>query len=121
MTGETDSGITFGATIRADNARGGQGDDTNGQSAGSVFVSGSWGTLTFGDTNAADEQWVGDVPGDFSLTGLADRDETPFISNGGEFGSESGSSFAANPNARPTSVMTSTSPASACRCPRTAT
>ena len=26
MTGETDSGITFGATIRADNASGGQGD-----------------------------------------------------------------------------------------------
>src|SRR5262245_48133119 len=34
MTGETDSGITFGATIRADNAVGGQGG-TNGQTAGS--------------------------------------------------------------------------------------
>src|SRR6188768_1422981 len=84
MTGETDSGITFGATIRADNAAGGQGN-TTGQSAGSVFVSGSWGTLTFGDTNGADEQWVGDVPGDYSLTGLGDLDETKFISNGGGF------------------------------------
>jgi len=101
MTGETDSGITFGATIRADNAQGGQGG-TDGQTAGSVFVSGSFGTLTFGDTNAADEQWVGDVPGDFSLTGLGDLDETRYISNGGTFGGDSGATFAANPFARPT-------------------
>ncbi|MFT3975341.1 MAG: porin [Amaricoccus sp.] len=101
MTGETDSGITFGATIRADNASGGQGG-TDGQTAGDVFVSGSWGTLTYGDTNAADEQWVGDVPGDFSLTGLGDRDETSFISNGGHFGNDYAGAFAANPAARPT-------------------
>ncbi len=100
MTGETDSGITFGATIRADNAIGGQGG-TVGQTAGSVFVSGSYGTLTMGDTNGADEQWVGDVPGDFTVTGLGDRDETFFISNGGQFGSDGGT-FASNPAARPT-------------------
>jgi outer membrane protein OmpU len=101
MTGETDSGITFGATIRADNSGGGQGN-LNGQTAGSVFVSGSWGTLTYGDTNAADEQWVGDVPGDYSVTGLTDVDETKFFSNGGSFGSDASGSFAANPFARPT-------------------
>lgn len=101
MTGETDSGITFGATIRADNAAGGEGG-VDGQRSGSVFVSGSFGTLTYGDTNAADEQWVGDVPGDFSLTGLGDLDETRFVSNGGGFGSDSGNSFASNPFARPT-------------------
>ena len=101
MTGETDSGITFGATIRADNSSGGQGGQ-NGQTAGSVFVSGSFGTLTYGDTNGADEQWVGDVPGDYSLTGLSDLDETRFISNGGNFGKDGGSDFASNPFARPT-------------------
>ena len=101
MTGETDSGITFGATIRADNAKGGQGG-TAGQTDGSVFVSGSWGTLTFGDTNGADEQWVGDVPGDFSLTGLGNYDETPFVSNGGGFGNSNSIQFANNPFARPT-------------------
>lgn len=100
MTGETDSGISFGATIRADNAAGGQGG-TGGQTAGEVFVSGSWGTLTFGDTNAADEQWVGDVPGNLSLTAFDDIDETLFISNGGGAGSD-GSDFANNPFARPT-------------------
>jgi outer membrane protein OmpU len=101
MTGETDSGITFGATIRADNAAGGEGGKI-GQTAGSVFVSGSFGTLTLGDTNAADEQWVGDVPGDFSLTGLGDLDETRYVSNGGSFGNDSNFRFASNPEARPT-------------------
>ena len=101
MTGETDSGLTFGATIRADNATGGQGT-TLGQSAGSVFVSGSLGTLTFGDTNGADEQWVGDVPGDYSLTGLGDGDETLYVSNGGGFGNDDTQDFANDPTARPT-------------------
>ena len=101
MTGATDSGIAFGATIRADNALGGQGAE-NGQTAGSVFVSGDWGTLTFGDTNGADEQWVGDVPGNFSLTGLTDLNETRFISNGGSFGDDDRRHFTPNPFARPT-------------------
>lgn len=105
MTGETNSGITFGATIRADNAVGGNGDlngaQGDGQNAGEVFVSGSFGTLTYGDTNGADEQWVGDLVGDYSLTGLGDLDETVFISNGGGFGSD-GNDFFSDPNARPT-------------------
>lgn len=101
MTGVTDSGITFGGTIRADNSVGGEGGDL-GQNEGEVFVSGSWGTLTFGDTNGADEQWVGDVPGNYSLTGLGDVNETLFISNGGSFGEDNGTTFAENPSARPT-------------------
>ncbi len=101
MAGETDSGISFGATIRADNAAGGQGGSL-GQTAGNVFVSGSWGTLTFGDTAGADENWVGDLPGNLSLTGLGDLNETFFISNGGSFGDDVANNFASNPNARPT-------------------
>ena len=101
MTGETDSGIVFGAEIRADNAEEGEGGQV-GQVEGSVFVSGDWGTLTFGDTDAADQQWVGDVPGNFSLTGLTDVGDTKFISNGGSFGDDEGESFAENPFARPT-------------------
>lgn len=106
MTGETNSGITFGATIRADNAIGGNGDlngaEGDGMSAGEVFVSGSFGTLTFGDTNGADEQWVGDLVGDYSLTGLGDLDETAFLSNGGSFGPDNTNDFFSDPNARPT-------------------
>ena len=81
---------------RRQRARAAQGG-TEGQTAGDVFVSGGWGTLTFGDTNGADEQWVGDVPGDFSLTGLTDIDETRFVSNGGSFGDDAGENFAAEP------------------------
>ena len=43
MTGETDSGITFGATIRADNAEGGEGGDRWARPPASVFVSGQLG------------------------------------------------------------------------------
>lgn len=99
MTGETDSGIAFGAIIRGDNAPRGQGG-TVGQSAGSVFASGAWGSLTFGDTNGADEQWVGDL-NEVGLTCLGCQNETPFVSNGGGFG-EDEEEFADNPLARPT-------------------
>jgi outer membrane protein OmpU len=101
LTGESDSGITFGASIRADNAEGGEGGD-DGQTEGEVFVSGAWGTLSFGDVDAADEQWVGDAPGNYSLTGLTDINETRFVSNGGSFGEDNGIHFAENPVARPT-------------------
>ena len=63
---------------------------------------GQLGHPDLGDTNGADEQWVGDVPGNYSLTGLGDIDETKFISNGGDFGNDTGNSFASNPAARPT-------------------
>jgi outer membrane protein OmpU len=99
MSGETNSGITFGATIRADNAGNGQGG-TAGQRAGSVFAQGAWGTVTFGDTNGADEQHVGDINGTGSVTGLGDLNETFFFTNGGEFSSDSG--FTAAPDKRPT-------------------
>jgi len=101
LTGATDGGITFGASIRADNAEGGEGG-TDGMNEGEVFVSGAWGTLTYGDTDAADEQWVGEVPGNYSLTGLTDINETRFVSNGGSYGQDNGSIFAENPLARPT-------------------
>jgi outer membrane protein OmpU len=103
MTGETESGITFGASIRADNASaGGTGASAStGQTAGEVFVSGAWGTLTFGDTDGADEQHVGDAGGNLSVTNLGDLNETAYISNGGGFGDDR-INFASNPEARPT-------------------
>ena len=85
-------------------------------------MSGSWGTLTFGDTNGADEQWVGDVPGDYSLTGLGDLDETQYVSNGGSFGNDTGNNFADEPG-RPSDdpLRLRHRRASACRCRPTAT
>ena len=99
MTGVTDSGITFGATIRADNSGGGQGG-FNGQSAGNVFVSGDWGTLTYGDTDGADAFFIGDL-NEVGLTCLTCQNETPWISNGGGYGDDDGRFFN-NASARPT-------------------
>lgn len=102
MSGQTNSGITFGATIRADNASGGQGGDgvNSGMRSGSVFASGAWGTITMGDTNGADEQHVGDVNGTGSLTNFDDLNETLYFTNGGQLSSDSGLTIA--PGKRPT-------------------
>jgi outer membrane protein OmpU len=102
MSGETDSGITFGADMRADQVVDDGIDTADDGRAGEAFVSGAFGTLTFGDTNGADEQWVGDLVGDLSLTGLEDYDETAFISNGGNAGNDDAFNFGNNPDARPT-------------------
>jgi len=50
MSGETDNGLTFGATIDLDE-EGGFGNTNGGPE--SVFISGSFGTLTMGDTDGA--------------------------------------------------------------------
>ena len=93
-TGTSDNGLTFGFNVRADNAVGGQGQDgvefnPDGTAAdpqspgvgtdGDVFISGSFGTLTYGDTDTGVENRVGH-PDQISLTGLGDRQE---ISRGG--------------------------------------
>lgn len=74
-SGETDAGLTFGGSIRADNAVGG-----NAGTAGSVFVEGSFGKLSMGDVSGAAEAAVGDVSG-VGLTGLGDFNETTYLLN----------------------------------------
>jgi outer membrane protein OmpU len=101
MTGETDTGITFGASIRADNSSNGQGGAV-GQRAGDVFVSGAFGTLTYGDTAGADERNVGDVPGGVGITGLGDFNEVFYFTNGADLAGDDEDSFQAKPFARPT-------------------
>ncbi len=72
-SGETDGGLAFGGSIRADNSGGGV--------AGSVFISGDFGRLSMGDVAGAPEAAVGDVSG-VGLTGLGDRNEMTYLSNG---------------------------------------
>ena len=48
--------------------------------AGSVFISGDFGTLTMGDVSGAPEAAVGDVSG-VGLTGLGDINEMTYLSN----------------------------------------
>lgn len=74
-SGETDGGLSFGGSIRADNAGGG-----NAGTAGSVFVSGAFGKLSMGDVSGAAEFVVGDVDG-VGLTGLGDHNENIYLSN----------------------------------------
>ena len=77
LSGETDSGASFGGSFRADHA--GAGGAVAGN-AGSVFVSGEFGRLTMGDTAGAAQFVVGHVAG-VGLTGLGDLNESLFLGN----------------------------------------
>lgn len=86
MSGETDSGLSFGASIRADQAGTGNagadgaggafgGDDMDG---GTVYISGAFGKLTFGDNDSAANVLVGNVSG-VGFTGLGDFNELGYL------------------------------------------
>ena len=75
-SGETDGGLAFGGSIRADNSGGG-----NRGTDGSVFISGDFGRLSMGDVSGAPEWAVGDVSG-VGLTGLGAINEAIYLSNG---------------------------------------
>lgn len=76
LAGETDSGLSFGASFRADNAAGAAAG-----TAGSVFVSGAFGKLSMGDVDGAANALVGHVSG-VGYTGLGDLNESTFIGGG---------------------------------------
>jgi hypothetical protein len=76
--------------------------------------------VTFGDTNGADEQHVGDVNGTGSVTGLGDLNETRFFTNGLELSSDAGIDRSRRRSDR-RSATTTTSRASVCRPRPTAT
>lgn len=71
-TGTTDGGLTFGASMRADQSGGNSTDtgETNGSST--VYISGAFGTLTMGDTGNAVDDIVGQVSGIGYGPGLLD-------------------------------------------------
>ena len=74
MSGETDGGLAFGASVRNDQS--GQGNTRNGDST--VFISGAFGKLTFGDNDSAANALVGHVDAT-SLTGLGDNNELGYL------------------------------------------
>ena len=76
LSGETDSGLAFGASIRADNAGTG-----NSGTGGSQYLSGSFGKISMGDLNGADEDMVGDISA-MSLGGLGSNQEHSYQSSG---------------------------------------
>lgn len=62
MSGETDSGITFGAAVDLDEIAGGAGGATNDDWGTAVFISGDFGTLTLGDTDGGFDAGMVEVP-----------------------------------------------------------
>lgn len=60
LTGESDSGLSFGGSFRVDQQDDAGGKASNG-TAGSVYVSGSYGKLTMGDVASASEVINGDL------------------------------------------------------------
>jgi outer membrane protein OmpU len=73
-SGETDTGLSFGASVRNDQS--GVGNTANGDST--VFISGSFGKLTMGDTGNAADALVGQVSG-VGYTGLNDENEIGWL------------------------------------------
>ena len=110
MSGETDGGLTFGASFEAHNAGSTTAyelvfndadsdnvvdpgeltlvSDSNGGAStgrsGSVYISGGFGKLTMGDIDGAAQQAVGNVGG-VGLTGLGDLNEAFYLHNLVEF------------------------------------
>ena len=77
LSGETDTGLAFGGSFRADNAGAASlGTD------GSVFISGDFGRLTMGNTNGAAQFVVGNISG-VGFTGLNFYEERTYLANPG--------------------------------------
>jgi len=76
LTQETDNGVTFGGSIRADNASAG-----NKGEGGSVFMSGAFGKISMGDVDGAAESAVGNLAG-VGYTGLGDFNEAVYLQQG---------------------------------------
>ena len=76
MSGETDGGLAFGAKFDADDAVAAQGNTR--MTSGTVFISGEFGKLTFGDTSSAARAAAGDLYG-VGLTGLNDYNEVAYL------------------------------------------
>lgn len=79
-SGETDGGLAFGGSVRAD-----QYDDDQGLrgEAGEVFISGGFGKLSMGDVSGGAEKAVGDLDM-ISLQGLTDQNENIYLFGGND-------------------------------------
>lgn len=75
-SGETEGGLGFGGSVRADNAVAGAAG-----TAGEVFITSGGLTLAMGDVDGAAKSAVGFVSG-VGLTGLGDLNESTYIANG---------------------------------------
>lgn len=77
MTGETDSGLSFGAKFRPGNGAYNESRDTF-SSATTVWAEGAYGKLTVGDVDSAIEQAIGDLP-EVGASGLEFQNELFYL------------------------------------------
>ena len=91
LSGETDTGLAFGASFRADNA--GPAVGNNRMTGGEVFISGDFGRLSMGDVASAARAAAGDLYG-VGLTGLGDLNEMAYLDRAGFGGLYTGQSYA---------------------------
>ena len=77
--GESDNGLTFGMSFRPQGAL--AAEDGNANNTGNIYVSGAFGTLSFGSESSAAEYAVGDLAG-VGFTGAGSKNETTFIGGG---------------------------------------
>ena len=87
LAGETDTGLSFGASFRVDqqDIDGAKADGNTDMSAGTVFISGAFGKFEMGDVLSAGEAALGDLSG-VGYTGLGDFSDIPYIN--GDDGSD---------------------------------
>lgn len=84
LSAESDSGLSFGASFRADNSNSVNGaagkENMNG---GTIWVSGGFGTFAMGEVLSAAEAALGDLSA-VGYTGLNDYTDIPYINGDGE-------------------------------------
>lgn len=83
LSGESDSGLSFGASVDLDEA-GNLGDEFSNQGV-AIFISGAFGTLTMGDTDGAIDWAITDA-GNIGNPGSIDDAETSHAGYNGSFG-----------------------------------
>jgi len=96
-SGETDGGLGWGAEVKMEKKGGGTGKIKSEK----VWISGSWGKLTFGSVNSGDKKVVGQIDGDGDVPYIADKTKDAmaiyhYESNGFEFAAST-SQFGAGP------------------------
>ncbi len=89
LSGTTDNGLTFGASVDLDEAAGIAGPETN-HGGATVFISGNFGTLTMGDTDGAVDWALSDANTAGSPGSINDA-ETGHAGYNGSFGDPMGS------------------------------
>lgn len=87
LTGESDSGLSFGGSTRVDHMNGGAEGN-----AGEVWVSGAFGKLTMGDIDSAAENAIGDLT-EIGYTGLGFHNEFVYTSSDDESAGDPGALY----------------------------